>query len=446
MLFLIRYVGEIKSNIDNLPGAGIAGYNCPGDEASGTECSARAVRQERERWAMKPAATTSHGPFFRIALGIGDFLSVAVLLVVAAYAVFRLPYHFPSSVPTASQSYMVGFNNRVAVMAIVAVVVLFCIRNLAWRRATPEPVDQLFAADQGGSGRVSARMPISIVLLLIAIQLGIAFLIYTCIPYLNEYGEPEYMLPRIEQAMQCHLHLYSEMDWPFGPGLFYFPVACITVAGWFGIGPHFAYMLSYSCISIAAIVVLYYVVNSLRLKVADRIVLFSIFALCFCNISLGIQYTALRYAPPYAAILLLHQVSTRMPPEKDRRSLFKLCGLCFLCASFVLSISIEQGIACIIGLCVYCMHRAIFSSRLWLCLALAAVVALPLLLVCFPDCIHELEGYAKGGANFPVIPSAYIVFYVLTLFWLLPILLRPGLLLRRRRVLPWGWPGRPSWC
>ena len=381
--------------------------------------------------AKRPAAEAGNAPFAGIAPRFIDWSSVALLLGVAAFAVFQFPYNFPGSVPVASQSYAVGFSNRAAAMAVLAFAGMFCIRNLLWRRAAPEAVDQLFALDRGGKSRPTPNMPVSIVLVLIAIYLGVAFLIYAWVPYLDEYGEPLGTLPRFEQLMKCHLRLYSEMDWPYGPGLFYFFIACIKAAGWFGIGPELAYMFSYSCISIAALAVLYYVVNSLRLKVANKVVLFSLFAICSWNPCLGTQYNCLRYLAPYAALLLVHQAATRMPPEKDRTSLLKLCGLCFLCRV----------------VCPFAFHRngsRLYSRAVRLLRAprhlrqppvalsdARGCHCLPLLLLCFPDCMHVLQGFSKGGNNFPVVPSPHIVLYLLTLFWILPILLRPGLLLRR---------------
>lgn len=363
-----------------------------------------------------------------------DVLSVVVFLALAAFAVFRLPYYFPTSAPVASEAYAVGCNNRIAVLAIVAIAGLFCLRNLFWRCAAAEPVEGLFDEKRLGKKVSIVGMPKSILFLAMAIHLGVALLIYACIPRLDAYGEPLSMLPRLEQSLHFHLQLYRDMDWAYGPGLAYFPQAFIAAGGWFGMPADRAYMLSYVALCAASTIMLFWIVDCLRLKVMYRVLLFSLFALCMCmcNITLGVNYTGLRFYSPYAAILLVHRLATRITSEQDGRSSLKIAGSCFLCALFVLSISIEMGIAYILAQCAYCTYRAIFSGRSWLYLIPATVIPLPLLLLCFPDCLHNALGFAKGGNNFPILPTAHIVGYAITLFWLLPILLRPCFLLQKK--------------
>ena len=61
--------------------------------------------------------------------------STTVILFVGALGIFFLPYYFPPRVPLAfTPAYRVGFDNGVAVLAVLGVIGAFCVRNLFWRR------------------------------------------------------------------------------------------------------------------------------------------------------------------------------------------------------------------------------------------------------------------------------------------------------------------------
>lgn len=354
-----------------------------------------------------------------------DWTSVSAFLAVAAYGVFCMPYQFPTTVPIASESYAAGFNNRVGVLATLVVIGLFCARGLFWRSRSPELVESLVPADPRTARRFP-RMPKSVLFLLIAIHLAVTISMYFCIPHLDEFGETIGFLPRFEGGLRYHLQLYEEIDWPYGPGLFYVPQLFIAAAGWMGATPDLGVIVCFCCIWAVADWILFFVVDAFRLKVTYRVLILSMISLC-CNSSLGmgLQYSMLRFGPPYALLLIVHQASARMKSPLQPKAILKLCSLCLLGGLVGLAISTEAGIACIVALCAYFGHRVWFGGRGWIWPPVAALGSLPIMWLLFPGSFRVLVGFAAGGNNFPIYPSVHIVFYLLSLFWLLPILLRP---------------------
>jgi hypothetical protein len=380
-----------------------------------------------------------------------DLLSVACILGLAAYGIFWLPYSFPPTEITNSASFDLGFNNRLSVLAVLAAIGLLCVRNVFWRQTIAPPVETLFRlpAEAGRWGTVpifaSAKMGLSplprrqclgmpkvILLFFMGLYVAVSVLLYLALPRLGGWCEPASYLPRLELSWRYHLQLYSEIDWAYGPALFYVPVAFIAVGRRLGADPDLSYLICFLCASLAGLWVAFYVVDNFRIKMARRVLVYSVIALCFCTVSLGINATLLRFAAPYAAILVLHGAAQRTAPLRSLAAVLKICGLSFACALAVMSISIELGLAYAVAQSAYAVHRVVFGDRSWLWAILATVAAPLVLLSMFPDCLRVLEGFSRGGNNLPVVPGVHIVMYLLTLFWVVPLLLaacatrRPG--------------------
>ena len=158
-----------------------------------------------------------------------DLLSVVCILCLAAYGIFWLPYSFPPTETTSSPSFDVGFGNRVSVLAVVAAIGLLCIRNLLSRQAIPEPVDLLFCPPTEAGQKRFPAMPKSILLFFAGFYLVVPILLYRCFPCLEMWSEPMSYLPRLELGWRYHFQLYSEIDWAYGPALFYVPTMFIAV-------------------------------------------------------------------------------------------------------------------------------------------------------------------------------------------------------------------------
>ena len=360
-----------------------------------------------------------------IAMRAGDLASVAGILLAGGYGVFVLPYAFPPSEPTfSSPSYMLGFSNRVAVLATLATIGMLCLRNLLWRQANPEAVDRLFCDDSVRGAKRFPNMPKSVLWLFVGLYLVLTFLLYACIPHLGDYGEPLGFFPRLELGVHYHLRPYSEVEWPYGPALFYLPQWFMQASLALGGSEDLGYLICYACFTVAGLWALFFFVNKLRIKVAHRVLIFSLLCLAAYNFTLGLNGNLVRFVVPYAVLLLMHATTSRMAPFTSRGAVARLCGIAAACAVAGFLLSIEAGIAYTVAQAAYCIHRVFYSSRAWLYALAATVVVLPLWLLAFPGCLVLLVGFSKGSSNIPLFPGADIVLYLLTLCWLLPILLR----------------------
>jgi hypothetical protein len=359
-------------------------------------------------------------------------LSVAIGLLLAWIGIFELPYCFPPTEPTAwSESYSSGFNNRVSVLATLAIIGAFCWRNYTWRPRAPEPVDTLII-DDSREGRIRTKMPKAVLLLLAAIHAISAFLIFHCLPYLDEYGEPYNLLPRILVGLRHGLAPFRDIGWNYGPGLYYIPQAFIAMGSRFGANSDLSYFLAYLCCSLLGIWALFYVVDSLRIRRGLRVLVFSILVLVTDDLTLGVQYTLLRFITPFAAMLVVHRMAADAMSAGKGRRLWRVYATAAIAVAVVLSISTEIGIVYAVAQTAYFVHRALFFRRVWVCGSIITAATAVVLVLGIPGTLDGLTAFSKGACNFPVYFAAHTVVYVVSLFWVLPILLRGCLSLRPR--------------
>jgi hypothetical protein len=237
------------------------------------------------------------------------------------------------------------------------------------------------------------------------------------------YGEASYNMTRVIWGLKYHLHPYRDIEWAYGPALFYLPQWSIELGACLGLSEGVSYLICFSCILILMLGGVFYVVNCFRVKVHYRILIFCIWAV-FVNTSLGLHYTWIRYITPFVAILLVHRTANAVVQDGKPRAFWKLYSVSFLWAVAALSVSPETGIVFCAAQCIYGIHRAWFGGRRWLGMLPATALGFLPLLYLFPGCFRAIFIFSKGGGNFPILPSAFILLYVGSLWWLIPRLFR----------------------
>jgi hypothetical protein len=349
-------------------------------------------------------------------------LASAVILAVGGMAIYRLPYRFPPTQPMcSSESYALGFDNRVALLAaLLTLAALSLLRFLArWNRA--EPIDRLILVRREHDARLS--MPKSLLWTMLALHAAWATILFRAVPHLDMYWEPFVLLPRIILGMQHHLVPCRDISWFYGPGLYYLPQLFIAVVSLFHGSSDLGYFLCYVTCASLGIWSLFVVVDALAVKSVLRIAIFVVLALIVDDVTLGLQYTLLRTATPFALLLYVHRKSVRLPATPDAWGTVQICGLALLAALTMLLISSEVGTVYVVTQVAYFAHRAFFVSRHWLW-AIAATVAAPLaIIVALPDYFDIIHSVARGGMNIPPIIAPYTLVYLLSLAWVVPILL-----------------------
>jgi hypothetical protein len=366
---------------------------------------------------------------------IADLVGLAAILSAGAYGIFVLPYSFPSEVPVFdTPAYNVGFNSGIAVLALLGLLGILCLRNLFWRPVRPEPVDSILWSDEPGGARRYPRMSPAIFFLFATIYVVLTGFLYAFIPHLEDFGEAAGAISRLHYALRFDLSPYRDFDFPYGPLLLYFPVAIIKLtSGLFYTSFEFGYLVSLLAAWLAGLWSLFYIIDHFRIKTAYRVVIFSALAIAGYDLGFGLAGTMLRYVTPFAVALMMHKASNRIDASDGWKAVAKLSGIGFIGIFIVFAISLEFGFIFGIAYSVYCVHRTLFDRRTWLFPLLVAGAAYPIWMLVFPHSLDRILGAGRGFSNFPVLPALYILLYVLSILWVVPILLRSGVSLNPSR-------------
>ena len=272
--------------------------------------------------------------------------STTVILFVGALGIFCLPYYFPPRVPLAfTPAYRVGFDNGVAVLAVLGVIGAFCVRNLFWRRGAAEPIQEDFFAKAAAKRQDSFGMPRSVYLLALAVFLVLSSLLYACIPHLDDYLEAESAIVHVESAIHFHQQPYRDLDFPYGPLLLYAPVAFVQVGSLFGATHAFSYFLCYLTFQALGLWMLFRMVDRFPIKAFNRILIFAALCLVTFDFYMGLNLTLLRHMLVYTMIVVMHEATTATEEISAWRRVAILVGLGCGCTLAVFSVSIELGVA-----------------------------------------------------------------------------------------------------
>lgn len=315
-------------------------------------------------------------------------LAVAGFLTAGFLAVFFLPYGI-SVAPAISDSYVFGFNNRAALACFLVFAASFAYWSgglgLVARTTERSP-------DSPGLSR-----PLLWVTLAITTAVTLSFwLAYRGIGAINEGG---YLMDRL-QHLAAGETVYRDFEFIYGPTVLYFPLALHRLL-------HLplldAYYLAWSLAWVGGIALLWLTVEW-TCRTSPRkngIYLLAFLGFIFSTVSLGLNYTPLRFAgAPFFAALTMRVLDTR-------HSVLPAVLTALGGATWVLFYSPEQGIAFVLGTFVFFL---IFVDR-----RLPNYVPSVVLLACGEGLLalalwrtgvlHYMRGMAGGGYNLPLLPS-----------------------------------------
>jgi hypothetical protein len=355
------------------------------------------------------------------ATGVAQLLIYAALLGLAAYGIFEWPYKFPQAEPVWSESYAMGFNNRVSLLATLAALSGLCLAHLLFSKTAlaPGTLVRTFAeAPAAGAARMS-KVPL---VTFITIYAVLTLILYWLIP-LDTYGEGRYFLRRAELVGRYGLHAYRDFEFTYGPALVYVPALFYWIVGHLGGSLELSYALSYIALCAAGLWALFYFVDHLNVEVPYRVFLFSLMALVFYNVTMGAQYTALRYVMPYALILVLHEYLGSRKGPRDRRFWIQSALIVIGLPLAVFSVSPEVGLVYFLAQTLYVGYLAWTSDRRFLLLAGAGLLSLPACILFFTyEYFASILFFTAGASIFPVVPAGFVVLYLLSVFCLIPVL------------------------
>jgi hypothetical protein len=153
-----------------------------------------------------------------------------------------------------------------------------------------------------------------------------------------------------------------------------------------------------------------------------RTMVFLLLVVPCLNISLGLNYTPLRFMLPVASLVALHGLASAASGRGGGKTFAILIGA-FLAPLVNFAFSPEMGLAAWLACMAYFI--ALWRTplrRLTIGLA-AAAAALPATAAVFSrsyfDSILSISG---GGLNFPIFPTAHVVLFLVAVFCLIPVL------------------------
>ena len=332
--------------------------------------------------------------------------SRGLLFAVVAIGVFWLPYHVPASSSTLSDSAQVGFNNRVAVLAVLAGILIGTVMHLSGPRLRGKTDS---TADAGQLGirplLIAGTLQTLVILLLHWITQG------------NSPGESWYFLPRYYDLSRG-LAPYQDFEFAYGPAMLYPPVWLQQA---FGISIEAAYSLWVWVFCLLGDWILWSLLRQMRAERDIKVAVFACLTL-WLPIGMALQFVPLRFLCGFGALSLARAATLRL-----RHRWFLLPPLYVSLTILVFAVSPEIGCAFVPGLMVYLLLefgvcREFFGiASMYLLLALCIVRLLP------DGEFLVLGGFAAGGNALPVLPSPYLLLYLVTLLAVVPPLLADAL-------------------
>ena len=400
------------------------------------------------------------------------FLLNGCVLLIGAWAVFIWPWTIPPTRRVISDSYNMGFNNMLAILAVGFSLLALIALRLAPRRLTQKPLESDFADDEiearchhylqdENIARWNRR---DLVWALAASLAGVVFIFALWSQLPNRYfGEMKSFIPCSELILLGRAP-YTQFQFNYGPLFLYLPLWIVSAArSIFGvqIGVDIGYIFALAIFTVIGLLLLSYATTILDARRRNWIFLLLSTPFIF-NLGLGMNYTALRFAAPYAALLWLHRCAqpknnltqnltenfSKNGVENGAEALGVWWKIALALASgavFCFLISPEIGISFLLAALVYMgflfrKQTAPARRSLTVCLALGLAASFLILGFLSPAYFLSIWSFGGGGYNLPIVPGIYIVFYLATLACVVPRLATQGLKRHGARAsLVLGW-------
>lgn len=329
-------------------------------------------------------------------------------------AVFVLPFLWPAPYfKGVSASNLAGFNNRVAALAAAGLGVLVFFLTLKLPRLIGARSD---GPEDGGepSRDEYARLPRLLVMIVVLLW-GVGVLLFGLqiirlrMGYTNDWG---YFINQISMYADYGRSLYTQIEFSYGPLLFYGPVAVRWVLSPFHVSETGAFLATLVLEIAIGLLLMAYLINHLPMSKRWKEVIFSLFAVGMFVGNMGLNHTFLRFASPMAFLMMTSQ---RKRPWSA--ALWILAG-----EAICLGLSPDMGFAFFVSSLGFAVYRCFTLGKSWLLAVAAPIFAAVLFLwIAGPSYFHMLGMVSHGVYNFPIEPLPYVVLFLFALVWLVPV-------------------------
>lgn len=340
---------------------------------------------------------------------------LAVLLPISFFLIFILPWHMPVKGPIDSQSYVFGFSNATSHLGLALTLgALFLARLFIPPLNSSDRL--LFRGLLISPARRSKGLLITLVVC-ITLTLFIVGGWWHLLPF-GFFGESAYFLTRLDMMTLGRIP-FRDFDYGYGPAMLWTPFL-LSKASLGLIKIDTAYILTVLLFFALGLLAMEYILRRFGISDRARGILLLFGTLATLNITIGIQYTPLRFIYPLWAMLILH--------ESIRSSDARNGWIAAFAVPFAgLLLGPEIGLVTCIGS---------LAGILWYMragephLALRSFAVLAALAACLgifgPGYFKMILFFGGGAYNFPIFPAPYILSIMLVGCWVLPRLSAAG--------------------
>jgi hypothetical protein len=329
------------------------------------------------------------------------YLLATLVYVAALFLTLVLPLWVPMAPTTMiSAAYLTGFNTRVADIAGVAV---SCgVLWLAWKGRL------------GGYGPPPSKTRMGLRFVTVTIVVLLSTLSFACwivtVAQVRYHSDAGYFREQLASFVLNGRHLYTQLEFPYGPILMLISVWVYRALHPFGVSITGAYFTSMVLAQAIGMVALAYAMNQLPMREWHRRVGFVVLAGGACVSLLGMNYTHLRFVPPLALLLLVPKLRSRAA----------IVALLTVGEMVEFAISPEVGLAFLAACWCYAVWR--WPEDRWYSVAAVVLPALgtAVLLLSLNSYLRMLIAFGRGNFNLPLQPITHILIFLFAFTWLVP--------------------------
>lgn len=338
------------------------------------------------------------------------------ILLATCLGVFVLPFLLPPPYfQGVSASNLTGFNNKVAALAAACLGTLVFFLALKWPQITVAGgIEQ--AGGEGlrreEHGRLSRPLVCAVVLLWGgAVLLFGVQIIRSGMRYQYDWG---YFINQISMHADFGRRLYTQIEFPYGPLLFYGPITARAILSPFHVSAAGAYLATLVLETMIGLLLVAYVINQLPMSRRWKAATFLLIAAGMMVGNMGLNYTFFRFAAPLVFLVMVWQ---RKQPWAAALWIFAGEAVC-------LGLSPEIGFAFCVSSLAFAVYSCFTRERMWILGVVAPIVStIVFLLIAGHPYLLMLGMFSRGVYSFPVEPLPHILLFLFALVWLVPVCL-----------------------
>lgn len=327
-----------------------------------------------------------------------------VYVVVSLLAIFALPAFVPVPV-SASPSYLVGFNNRVALIACLVSLLVGCFWVRGVRVPPAEDVSQAEDAAQAGPGVRTLVWGLAVTALLCGAMYVLA--------RPGGVDEAPYLLTRL-RLLEAGQRPYVDFEFLYGPMLLYVPLAIDRVMR---CGPFVAYSLAWTMYWLVGTAMLWSSVRAMRFTTRYAGAAFWLMWSAFLSsmLNYGATYTPMRQGGALFCMMVAHGLLVR-------RTRWSVAAFSLVATAVLFSISMEIGLAFQGALALYLVVTALSDGswrqvRVWLPLGLQVVGAVAMYRgIAALHMLDSAKEFGGGSADVPMLLTPTTLMVLVALF------------------------------